>query len=202
MNDLNSRPNNATAIRGVLLVIVAVAIGVFLLRGDNTPVLEVEILDASPSTTMALGEVNGSTATTTPSGSSSEEASEDLGDTTATTIAAANSDDMNGFVPRANNEVSIQVANSTSVRGAAGKMNDQFKTLGYITKTPTNLLGAALDRTRISYVAGNMLEAQKIAEELGLDPKNDVFRMPADTAAFATYAEPDVMISLGIDKAE
>ena len=74
MNDLNSRPNNATAIRGVLLVIVAVAIGVFLLRGDNTPVLEVEILDASPSTTMALGEVNGSTATTTPSGSSSEEA--------------------------------------------------------------------------------------------------------------------------------
>jgi hypothetical protein len=199
MNDLNSRPNNATAIRGVLLVVVAVAIGIFLLRGDNTPVLEVEPPDASPSTTMALGEVSGSTATTTPSDNSSEEDSEG---TTATTIAAANSNDMNGFEPRANNEVSIQVANSTSVRGAAGKINDQFKTLGYITKTPTNLLGAALDRTRISYVSGSILEAQKIAEELGLDPKNDVFRMPSDTAAFATYAEPDVMISLGIDKAE
>jgi hypothetical protein len=199
MNDLNSRPNNATAIRGVLLVIVAVAIGIFLLRGDNTPVLEVEPPEVSPPTTMALGEASGSTATTTPSGGSSQEDSED---TTATTIAVANSDDMNGFEPRANNEVSVQVANSTSVRGAAGKMNDQFKTLGYITKTPTNLLGAALDRTRVSYIAGNMLEAQKIASELGLDPKNDVFRMPADTAAFATYAEPDVMISLGIDKAE
>jgi hypothetical protein len=199
MNDLNSRPNNATAIRGVLLVIVAVAIGIFLLRGDNTPVLEVEPPEVSPPTTMALGEASGSTATTTPSGGSSQEDSED---TTATTIAVANSDDMNGFEPRANNEVSVQVANSTSVRGAAGKMNDQFKTLGYITKTPTNLLGAALDRTRVSYIAGNMLEAQKIASELGLDPKNDVFRMPADTAAFATYAEPDDMISLGIDKAE
>ena len=94
MNDLNSRPNNATAIRGVLLVIVAVGIGIFLLRGDNTPVLEVEPPDASPSTTMALGEASGSTATTTPSDNSSEEDSED---TTATTIAAANSDDMNGF---------------------------------------------------------------------------------------------------------
>jgi hypothetical protein len=199
MNDLNSRPNNATAIRGVLLVIVAVGIGIFLLRGDNTPVLEVEPPDASPSTTMALGEASESTGTTTPSDNSSEEDSED---TTATTIAAANSDDMNGFEPRANNLVSIQVANSTSVRGAAGKINHQFKTLGYITTTPTNLLGAAHDRTRISYVSGSILEAQKIAEELGLDPKNDVFRMPADTAAFATYAEPDVMISLGIDKAE
>ena len=28
MNDLNSRPNTATAIRGVLLVIVAVGIGI------------------------------------------------------------------------------------------------------------------------------------------------------------------------------
>ena len=121
MNDLNSRPNNATAIRGVLLVIVAVAIGIFLLRGDNTPVLEVEPSEVSPPTTMALGEAGGSTATTTPSASSSEEGSED---TTVTTTAAVNNDDMNGFEPRANNEVSVQVANSTSVRGAAGKMND------------------------------------------------------------------------------
>jgi hypothetical protein len=78
MNDLNSRPNNATAIRGVLLVIVAVAIGIFLLRGDNTPVLEVEPADASPPTTMALGEVSESTATTTPSDSSSEDDSEEF----------------------------------------------------------------------------------------------------------------------------
>ena len=40
MNSPMSRPNNAAAIRGALLVVVAVVVGIYLLRGTDTPTLE------------------------------------------------------------------------------------------------------------------------------------------------------------------
>ena len=40
MNGPMSRPNNAAAIRGALLVIAAVVVGIYLLRGTDTPTLD------------------------------------------------------------------------------------------------------------------------------------------------------------------
>ena len=49
MNGPMSRPNNAAAIRGALLVVVAVVVGIYLLRGTDTPTLDTAP-SASPTT--------------------------------------------------------------------------------------------------------------------------------------------------------
>ena len=52
MNGPMSRPNNAAAIRGALLVIAAVVVGIYLLRGTDTPTLD-PAPAASPTTVQA-----------------------------------------------------------------------------------------------------------------------------------------------------
>ena len=208
------RSNNGAAIRGVILVLVAVAVGVLLLRSSDTTSAEVSAGDGG---TQAPGVTN---PPTTSSPAPSTEAP--VEDTTATTLETLTPDteapatddttadsestetvpQVTGFVPRPAAEVKIQVANSTSVKGAAGSVTDQFKTLNYITATPTNLRGTALDRTRVHYQPGSLLEAQAVAEVLGLDPKNDVFQMFQDTSAIDQWDEPDVLVALGTDLAE
>ena len=63
--------------------------------------------------------------------------------------------------------------------------------------------GTPLDRTRVHYKPGNIIEAGNIAELLGLDAKNDVYKMPQDVAALGDKFEKDVdvLVALGIDKA-
>ena len=110
---------------------------------------------------------------------------------------------MVGFEGRPNSQVSVQVANSTTVRGAAGRTTDILKTKGFVTQTPINMKGTPLDRTRVHYKPGNIIEAGNIAELLGLDAKNDVYKMPQDVAALGDKFEKDVdvLVALGIDKA-
>jgi hypothetical protein len=196
-----SRPSNAAAIRGLLLVIVAVAVGIYLLRGTDTPTLDT----ASTPTTAAATQDEAaseqedtvaSTETTLPGivvATSAPENGTATDDTDAGTMV--------GFEGRPNEEVSIQVANSTSVRGAAGQKSDFLKTKGFLMKTPINMKGTALDRTRVHHQPGSIIEAQNIALLLGLDDQNDVYKMPTDLSAYDGIDEPDVLIALGIDKA-
>ena len=37
---------------------------------------------------------------------------------------------------------------------------------------------------------------------LGLDSTNDVYKMPSDLSAFKDQEDPDILIALGIDKAQ
>ncbi len=203
MNGPMSRPNNAAAIRGLLLVVVAVAVGIYLLRGTDTPTLEA---GATPTPTTAESSQNEPTV-----------GQEDTNDATGATLpgitvatsapeSGASTDDsdagtMVGFEGRPNEEVSVQVANSTTVRGAAGRTTDILKTKGFITKTPINMKGTALDRTRVHYLPGSIIEAGNIAILLGLDDKNDVYKMPTDLSAYPQVEEPHILIALGIDKA-
>lgn len=201
MNGPMSRPSNAAAIRGLLLVIVAVAVGIYLLRGTDTPTLDT----ASTPTTAAATQDEAaseqedtvaSTETTLPGivvATSAPENGAATDDTDAGTMV--------GFEGRPNEEVSIQVANSTSVRGAAGQKSDFLKTKGFLMKTPINMKGTALDRTRVHHQPGSIIEAQNIALLLGLDDQNDVYKMPTDLSAYDGIDEPDVLIALGIDKA-
>ena len=53
MNGPMSRPNNAAAIRGALLVVVAVVVGIYLLRGTDTPTLD-SVPAASPTTVQPI----------------------------------------------------------------------------------------------------------------------------------------------------
>ena len=88
------------------------------------------------------------------------------------------------------------------MRGAAGRLTDRFKTLSYITNSPTNYVGTPIGRTRIYYQPGSLLEARAIAGVLELDADNDVFPMLADTSAVSDFETPDVLVALGTDLAE
>jgi len=210
MTDSMARSNNGAALRGVLLVIIAIAVGVVLLRssddstgiqvgagavaesqepGVTAPLAQPDVSAAPEATTAPVTEAPAAS-TSTPAGDSAEQP-------TPTTVP-----DVQGFEARPSAEVTVQVANSTSVKGAAGSMTDQLKTLNYITATPTNMRGTALERTRIHYMPGSLLEAQVIAEILGLDGKNDVFQMFQDTSAIDQWDEPDVLVALGNDLAD
>jgi hypothetical protein len=85
--------------------------------------------------------------------------------------------------------------------GQLDKKTDFLKTKGFIIKTPINMKGTALDRTRVHHQPGSIIEAQNIALLLGLDDQNDVYKMPTDLSAYDGYDEPHVLIALGIDKA-
>lgn len=215
MTDSMARSNNGAAVRGLLLVLAAVAVGVLLLRSSDTTAAVsasattapapgvTQPLATEPETTDAA-EAEGSTTTAqqlTPStvAPADTTVAEDGSTETTTPDTVPVIDD---FMPRPAAEVKVQVANSTSTKGAAGSVTDQFKTLNYITATPTNLRGTALDRTRVHYQPGSLLEAQAVAEVLGLDPKNDVFQMFQDTAAIDQWDEPDVLVALGTDLAD
>jgi hypothetical protein len=196
-----SRPNNAATIRGLLLVIVAVAVGVYLLRGTDTPTLDTastptSVASAQEEAATEQEETVASTETTLPGivvATSAPENGAATDDSDAGTMV--------GFEGRPNEEVSVQVANSTTVRGAAGQKNrlSQNQRLHY--HTPINMKGTALDRTRVHHQPGSIIEAQNIALLLGLDDQNDVYKMPTDLSAYDGYDEPHVLIALGIDKA-
>ena len=205
MNGPMSRPNNAAAIRGALLVIAAVVVGIYLLRGTDTPTLD-SAPSASPTTVQAAE--NEASASDDGTGTTTETTLPGITVATSTPDDGTGADDsdagtMVGFEGRPNSQVSVQVANSTTVRGAAGRTTDVLKTKGFITGTPINMKGTPLDRTRVHYKPGNIIEAGNIAELLGLDAKNDVYKMPQDVTIFGDKFDKDVdiLVALGIDKA-
>ena len=205
MNGPMSRPNNAAAIRGALLVIAAVVVGIYLLRGTDTPTLD-PAPAASPTTVQAAE--SETDASDDGAGTATETTLPGITVATSTPEDGSTEDDadagtMVGFEGRPNSQVSVQVANSTTVRGAAGRTTDILKTKGFVTQTPINMTGTPLDRTRVHYNPGNIIEAGNIAELLGLDAKNDVYKMPQDVAALGDKFEKDVdvLVALGIDKA-
>ena len=206
MNSQAGESNSGAAVRGLLLVLVAVVVGVLLLRSVDDP-------DSTTVTDTAPPPEAGDTLPpaapeTTPS--TSAPAAADSGAVTVSTVQTSvtapvtetTSAAAEPFQPRSAAEVSVQVANSTTVRGAAGRLTDRFKTLSYITKTPTNYSGTPLDSTVIYYKPGSLLEGRAIAGVLGLDADEDVRQMPADTSAVDGFESPDVLVALGNDLAE
>ncbi|WP_420622553.1 LytR C-terminal domain-containing protein [Candidatus Poriferisodalis sp.] len=207
MNSQAGESNSGAAVRGLLLVLVAVVVGVLLLRSvddpddaavtDTTP--PVEPGETLPPATQAT---TATTAAPGTGGTGSDSVTTVAPPVTADPSTATTAAGAEPFQPRPAAEVSIQVANSTTVRGAAGRLTDRFKTLSYITNTPTNYVGTPLDRTRIYYQPGSLLEARAIAGVLELDADNDVFPMLADPSAVQDFKTPDVLVALGTDLAE
>ena len=207
MNSQSGESNSGAAVRGLLLVLVAVVVGVLLLRSVDDPAEVAAVGTTAPAgpgqTLPPTTEVPTPTTAPADGGGSSSETGPAVTPpattepSTDTTSAAAEP-----FQPRPAAEVEVQVANSTTVRGAAGRLTDRFKTLSYITKTPTNYVGTPLDRTRIYYKAGSLLEARAIAGVLELDADNDVFPMLSDTSAITDFESPHVLVALGTDLAE
>ena len=207
MSSQAGESNSGAAVRGLLLVLVAVVVGVLLLRSVDDPD------DTTPTDTTPAAEPGDALPppTEAPTAATGVSDAGGTGSATVTTVAptvtAEPSTDTTSagaepFQPRPASEVSVQVANSTAVRGAAGRLTDRFKTLSYITNTPTNYAGTPLDSTIIYYKPGALLEARAIAGVLELDPDDDVRQMPADTSAIQDFESPDVLVALGTDIAE
>jgi hypothetical protein len=207
MNTTKSKPLNAAVIRGLVVVLAAVVIGVLLLRSspETSDVSSAGRVPQPGDTTPLSTATTASTATGADTGEVTVSGTTPTTDTAGDTVAPSTSSDpvttIEGFEPRAASEVSVQVANSTSVKGAAGRVNDDMKTWAYITRTPANLRGTAEQRTKVYYLPGSLLEAQTIAELLKLDSQNDVFRMFTDTQALDPYEEADVLVVVGLDLA-
>ncbi len=201
------RSAGGAATRGIILIVVAVLVGVVLIA---TAVDDGDDVVVAASTT--------TTATTAPAGETTLPPSTDPGtvDTTpatAPTTAPATTPDTTAsttdttaggavFDPRPNSVVSVQVVNTTRTGGAAGRMTDTLKAQGYVTLTPATDTGGVQAITKIHHIGGYLLEAQKMAELLGLDPAASVFSMPANPGAtIDNYLDPQVLVLLGSDLA-
>ncbi len=201
MSRSSDNNNNAAAIRGLLLVLVAAAIGVLLLRSggdDDTAAVDDQTTTETTVITTDTSVAGGGTPTTDEP--TDVDGSTDDG-VTSTTLDDSSDNSIDGFQPRPPAEVSVQVANSTDVRGAASRVTDRLKVLGFVTLTPTDLRGTPLDRSKVHYMPGSLLEAQNIAGVLELDRQNDVFQMFEDTSAVSVYEMPDVLVAIGTDLA-
>lgn len=135
--------------KGAVLVVVALVIGVLLLRDDDTS-----------TTQIAVGSDRSGQATPDTDVEDDPEA------TTTTTTEA----------PRPPSEVKVLVGNGSGVNGAAGGATDALEALGYVTGTPAN--AERVPATVIYFTDGYEAEAEALAEAMGAPP-TAVTPMPA-----------------------
>jgi hypothetical protein len=174
--------------RGMILILIAVVIGVVLIRtavdGDAT--------------------VTGGAAVTTsiqPSQTTSPQATETpTTETTPLTGEAGTTPTSGVFVARPAGEVQVQVVNTTGVSGAASRRTDELKTLGYQTLKPTNATDGALAVTKIFHIDGYLFEGLDVATSLGLTADNVFFMPDAPGANITDYENPQVLVLVGTDK--
>jgi len=200
--------------RGIVLIVVAVLIGILLIRTavpDSGDIAGAGPADTTtPPVTTAPTEPSDTTAVTADTteitvGDGSTPSSVVTDDTTETTVGDGSTSTTKPelvFEPRENNLVSVQVANTTTTGGAAGRQTDAFKEGGYTVKKATNWTEGVLSKTKIHYIDGFLPEARALAVFVGLDPNDDVFQMPATPEAkIGEFQDPDILVLLGSDLA-
>ena len=144
------RSAGTAVLRGAILIIVAVVLGLILLNATDTN----EPFTAAPNDDGGSG---GVTTTTV----------DEDGSTTTTAKPAA----------RPPGEVSVIVANATSTSGVAKRFSDQLAAAGYQTVAPTDARTKPLP-SGVFYIPGYENEAKALA--LTLDPAPPVQAMPAE----------------------
>lgn len=178
------RSAGTAAMRGFALIGVAVVLGFVLLSSglDDDDSVQAGSNRTTTTTTTATGE------TTDPTGTDAT----DPEGTTGTTSA----------VPLPPNEVRVLVANGSGVSGAAGTMNEQLKSRGYVGLDPKNASGN-VPSTVVYFAEGFQREAAAVATAIGADPAAAVQPMPNPPPLEdpATLQEAHVLIVLGPDLA-
>lgn len=173
------RPSEPTAnpARGAALVVVAVVIGLFLLR---------EGLDTSEAVTSNSGDQGSDSSDTSDEGTDSTDDAE----TTTTTVAG-----------RPPGEVPTIVLNDSGVPGAAGKYSDALAAAQYQLTNPD---GANADAegdaaTTIVYFAPDFeTEAAAVAAAIGAP---DLVPVPLPTTPPGPIAGASVVVVIGVDLA-
>jgi len=144
-----AQPTQGSVARGVALVVIAVVIGLLLLRDD------------SRATQAAVG---------TDGAGEVDDGGDDGADATVTTTTTTT------LALRPPSEVKVLVANGSSVDGAAGSATEALEALGYVTGTPGN--SETVPSTVVYFTEGYQAEAEALAEAIGA-PASAVAPMPA-----------------------
>ena len=164
--------------RGIALVIVAAALGIFLIAKS---------FDSSSGTSVTTGSTT-TTATTA------------VGGTSSTGPASSTPGATNPQTTTANpGGVHVLVLNAAGVNGAAGRLRDTLKGLGYTAAAATAAKQAAT--TVVYYVDGFKADATNVAAALTLGA-DSVLLIPNPPPADAkTLGDNTVVVLLGRDKA-
>jgi polyisoprenyl-teichoic acid--peptidoglycan teichoic acid transferase len=164
--------------RGIALVIVAAALGIFLIAKS---------FDSSSGTPVSSGATTTTTSTV-------------AGGTTSTAPGSTTPGVSNTQVSTPNpGGVHVLVLNASGVNGAAGRLRDTLKGLGYTAAAATAAKQAAT--TVVYYVDGFKADATNVAAALTLGA-DSVLLMPNPPPADAkTLGDNTVVVLLGRDKA-
>lgn len=170
-----------TAVRGFVLLFLAVLAGFVLLGKGIDSEKSVVDTDRSDNEKVDQGEDSGTTRETVTLGTD---------DTSDTTIVAPEK--------RPPAEVSVLVANASGISGAAGRAGNQLRSLGYSTPEESN--ASAAEVTTLYFVEGFDAEALDVATIFAVDPAN-VKPMPDPVPTIERIGEAEVLLLLGPDKA-
>jgi hypothetical protein len=174
-HDGRRRSSGSAMVRGIVLVLVAVGLGVVLLNAEPY----------DPDTVDAAGEVTTTTAggrddpVLTPLPSDDDVPDDDVPD------------------PRDPGEYTILVANGSGVGGAAGRATDQAVSAGFQAATPTDA-DQRVDASVVYHAEGFAFEAAELAAVF--DPTPEVQPLP-DPPPVPDLAGADVVLVVGPDLA-
>lgn len=169
------RSRRTSPARGIALIATAVIIGLFVLRNGFE----------SPSGNGSVAPTAEDTTETTAAGTPGTGG----GGTPETTAAPA---------PRPPAEVTVLVANTTTVGGAAGGLSENLTGQGYKAAPPTDA-DPALEQTQVLFAEGFQAEAAAVAAAIQAPPES-VQPMP-DPVPVADLAGAQVLVMLGSDLA-
>ncbi len=169
--------NGANAVRGVIVVAVAVAIGLFLM--NNALGADSDGGDNNETATAVDSTADGATTTTAA--------------TSSTTLPAPTD-------TRQPAEVPVVVVNGNRVAGVAGRGTARLETFGYNTLEPGNSTDL-IETTQILYVEGAEADARAIAEVFEIDPDTFVAPLTAENLPSPDLPDADVLVVIGADNA-
>jgi hypothetical protein len=142
----------ASPVRGAILVVVAVAVGVFLLRNGLDTDVAVTADDGGPETTAPTSD-DGDDGD--DGGDGGDGGATDDTEPTQTTVAV-----------RPPAEIRVIVLNGSSVTGAAGTWSDGLQANGYNMLEPGNA-NASVETTQVFHQGGFRQEAAGVVQALG-----------------------------------
>ncbi|RMH81382.1 MAG: LytR family transcriptional regulator [Actinomyces sp.] len=185
-----ARSAGEAATRGILLILVAVAIGVFLLaRGFDEP--GTSAVEAVPADQAAT--------TTAPTDTGEAQPVDDIGTQTATT-APTTSQPATAATKLPPAQVKVVTANASGVAGAAGRAKDKLVAAGYVAEAKNAV--ARTDASAIYYREGYGENAKEVASLLGA-PATIIQAAPDDVMDLveenADVADFHIVVILGTD---
>ena len=200
-------------VRGLVLIIVAVLLGVVVLRATDEPLAVAESEPVVVPTTVPddpdggveptePGEEDGESATEADEEGSTEDPTEDgEGGATEgdeeTAAGATSTTSVPGARPPA--DVSVLVANGSGVSGAAGELTERVGEAGYETAQPANIRNdGTVQGSTVYYAEGYAAEANALAATL--TPPPPVAPLP-DPAPVDDLRGATVLLVVGPDLA-